>query len=77
MDNELSHINRELTAARESYQQAKAAFQLASDLHVDLDLANPDGIASLRNARVALSSAWVRYEAALLAFAKYRGRHDL
>ena len=73
LDGELSRINLELTAAREAYERAKVSFHVASDLHVDLDAANPDGIAALRNARVSLQAAWELYQEALLAFAKYRG----
>jgi hypothetical protein len=77
MDDELSAINLELSAARAAYQKAKVTFQLAADLHgVDLDIARSDGTAALKRANLMLSSAWERYQDALLAFAKYRGRHD-
>jgi hypothetical protein len=43
MEEELSRINLELTAAREAYQQAKVSFQVASDLHkADQDIARSD-----------------------------------
>ena len=75
MDEDLSRINSELTAAREAYQKAKVVFQLASDLHGEIS--NSHGLIALRRAKMLLGSAWDRYQDALLAFAKYRGRGDV
>jgi hypothetical protein len=68
MDQELSLVYLELTAAREAYQRAKAA----DELHMETDSLNSDFQGSLRHSKMALNSAWDRYQAALLAFAGYR-----
>jgi hypothetical protein len=71
LNEELSWLNLELTAAREAYQRAKVAHELIADA----DCLNSDSQGTLRHANVALNSAWDRYQVALLAFASYRSKH--